>query len=84
MSEHPMNLSGIRIIESAYLTQDGEPITIRRTWRERLFSRPWTPQKATRVVIPQVPYEGAIEIGRNTVVMHPAIVRRLRNIEHPA
>lgn len=70
--------NGMRVIESPYLEQDGEPYTVRRTWRERLFSRPWRPLKATRVVVPRVPYRGAYSLNATTIVMHPAVLRELR------
>ena len=75
-----MTFGGLRVIESEWLTQDGEPVQVRRTWRERLFSRPWRPLQATRTVIPQVPYQGAMTLGRDAVVMHPAIARQMREM----
>lgn len=68
-----MNLRfmGMRVILNNLLEQDGEPYTVRRTWRERLFTRPWRPHVATRTITPKVPYKGAFQIDANTVVMHP-------------
>lgn len=73
-----MTFNGLRIIESLYLTQPGTPYQVRRTWPERLLSRPWRPFQATRTVVPQVPYQGAVRIDASTVAMHPAMVRQLR------
>ena len=73
-----LRIQGMRVIESAYLEQDGEPYTARRTWRERLFRRPWRPLQATRVIVPKIPYQGAVRLNSTTLVMHPAIVRTLR------
>ncbi len=73
-----MMFDGIRIVESIYLVEPGDPIEIRRSWRERLFSRPWTPLKTTRTLIPNVPYKGAIRIDNTTIVMHPETVRQFR------
>lgn len=72
------NFNGMRVVESVYLEQDGDPYTVRRTWRERLFSRPWTPFVKTRIVVPRVPYAGAVQLDANTLVMHPATLHRLR------
>jgi hypothetical protein len=68
----------MRIIESVFLEQDGEPYTVRRSWRERLFTWPWTPFVVFRVVVPRVPYCGAIQMNATTLVMHPATLRQLR------
>jgi hypothetical protein len=75
-----MNLpiNGMRIIESAYLEEDGEPYQVRRTWRERLFTRPWRPLVATRTVVPKVPFRGVIQLNATTLVMHPVTLRQLR------
>lgn len=77
----PNMFSGIRIIESASLTESGEPCEVRRSWRERLLSRPWRPLKATRTVILQVPMKGGVMIGKNTMAMHPDTLRQLRQLE---
>lgn len=70
--------AGMRVVESVWLTQSGTPYEVRRTWRERLFTRPWRPLRATRTVVPQVPYEGAVQLNATTIAMHPAIVRKLK------
>jgi hypothetical protein len=74
----PVTFGGKRVIESVALVQDGQPYTVRRTWRERLFSRPWRPCVSTRIVVPKVPYRGALWLDAHTVLMHPAFVRELR------
>lgn len=68
-----MEFSGLRVITSEWLTQPGDPIEVRRTWRQRLFSRPWRPFQATYTVIPQVPYQGVVMLNNRTVVMHPQV-----------
>ncbi len=78
MPDDLMTFAGLRVIESPYLEEDGEPYTIRRTWRDRLLTRPWRPWVTTRTVVPRVPYRGAMRIDANTIVMHPAVVRELR------
>lgn len=75
---NPQVYGNIRIIESSYLVEDGEPYTVKRDWWERLFSRPWHPFVSTRVVVPKIPYRGAISLDSNTVVMHPATANQLR------
>lgn len=82
---HENYLHGVRIITSPFLTESGEPYEVRRTWLERLFSRPWRPLQATRTVVPQVPMNGFVQMGRNEILMHPAMLEqfeRLYNKEH--
>lgn len=73
-----MMFQGMRVIESTYLEQDGEPYTARRTWRERLFTRPWRPLVRTYTVVPRIPYQGFVQLNATTLVMHPATYRQLR------
>ena len=73
-----MMVNGLRVIESVYLTEPGEPYEVRRSWTERLFSRPWEPLRRTRTIIPQVPMKGGYRIGRDAIAMHPETVRQLK------
>lgn len=73
--------NGFRVLESNALEQDGEPYTVHRTWRQRWLSRPWRPWLRTYVVVPSVPYRGAVQISPTTLVMHPATLRALRESE---
>jgi hypothetical protein len=73
-------LIGMRIIESEYLVEDGNPYEVRRTWRERLFTRPWRPLRATRTVVPKMPLKGAVRLDARTLVMHPATYRELKDM----
>lgn len=71
---------GMRVIESIYLTQSGEPQVIRRTWWARLFTRPWRPFQATYTFVPQVPYRGVVKLNEHTLVVHPAMTEELRKL----
>ena len=73
-----INFGGCRVIESVYLTEMGEPVIVRRSWRERLFSRPWRPWKATKTITPQVPMKGGYCLADGTLVMHPETLRRVK------
>jgi hypothetical protein len=75
-----MNMNRVRIVESAYLVVDGKPYTARRSWRERLISRPWRPFVASRVVVPKVPHPGAVQIGPDTFLMHPETARKVGKV----
>ena len=70
--------TGMRVLESVDCVRDGEPYQVRRRWRDRLFSRPWRPWVATLTVVPKIPH--SLQLGPRTILAHPAIVRRLREI----
>lgn len=55
MKSHRLAPLGMDIYENPAMVVPGKPERVRRTWRERLFSLPWRPLQATRVVIPMVP-----------------------------
>lgn len=65
-------LNGFTVTYSEYLTKDGEPQEIKRTLKERWFTRPWNPLKKTRTVIPQVPRKEFVMFN-NTICAHPAL-----------
>jgi hypothetical protein len=77
-------IDGLEIVTSAWLTQPGEPVEVRRTWRQRFFTRPWRPWRATYTMIPQVPMDGAVQIGPRKFVMHPDTLLRLKSLMPPS
>ncbi len=68
---------GLRVLESPYMEIDGPDVPVRRTWRDRLFSRPWRPWVATRLVRSRIPHPGFARISPTTIVMHPETARVL-------
>lgn len=68
---------GSPIYWSEYATQDGAPEVVRRTWRVRLFTRPWRPLRATYTRIPKVP---AMYTVGGVVVVHPALRPELERL----
>ena len=76
-----MMFQGFRIIESRYLIEPGEPVEVRRTWRERLFTRPWHPWKATRIEIPQIPSRSYYITGEGSIIIHPERLKQLTMID---
>lgn len=64
--------AGRKVILNQALTVPGEPYQVARTWKERLFTRPWRPLKTTRTVVPQVPSREVI-MTADVIVMHPAV-----------
>lgn len=71
---------GTRIIESPYLTEPGEPVSVRRTWRERWLTRPWRPFRRTRLITPQVPSRQVFQLPDGTMLMHPVTRAHLRQV----
>jgi len=69
-------LGKIQITTDKNMTVAGEPYQVKRGWVDRLFTRPWTPLKATRTAIPQVPSKEVLRFG-DRMVMHPEIYMRL-------
>lgn len=73
-----MNISGIEVIESHLMVKPGPPAQMKRTWRERLFSRPWTPRVKFKTYIPMVPRDDIFKTPSGALIMHPAIAEKLR------
>lgn len=80
-----MNFNGVEIRTNMWLTEDGEPRQVRRSWRSRLFSRPWRPWRATFTEIPQVPSKRLIQLTATRWMCHPAMLEELkRQLDRPA
>lgn len=76
-----MTLGGLAITVDPNLT---EPKTVRRTWGERLFARPWRPFVQTKVI--RVPSE-QVYLLTNRLICHPAMLDTIRaaaGASHPA
>jgi hypothetical protein len=61
------------------MTEPGDPVQVRRTWKERLCSRPWAPWCATKTIVPQVPSSKVYIIG-GVAHMHPQTFTTLKGI----
>lgn len=71
----------LEFYSSIYATErDGDrPEKRRRSWKERLFSRPWTPWVAEKTIM--VPnYKPAIYRVGDRIIYHPALEDRVRAI----
>lgn len=71
----------LEFYSSIYATErDGDrPEKFKRSWKERLFSRPWTPWVAEKTIM--VPnYKPAIYRVGDKIVYHPALEDRVRAI----
>jgi hypothetical protein len=67
----------MQIIEDSNMLEDGIPYEVPRTWKERLFSLPWTPRKKTRTVIPKIPSKSVV-VFNGSLVMHPETAKIYR------
>ena len=72
---HPY--TGLAIRESEYLVVADGTRTVRRTWGERLFSRPWRPFKATKEETVYRPDDSIYRVGQ-MLVCHPVTARKLK------
>lgn len=68
----------IKIIESLRMVKDGPPITIPRTWKERLFTLPWRPLQTTKIVITKIPSDEVFVLLDGTYVCHPEVAKQIR------
>ena len=73
---------GIRIIENVNLV-DLKIEFVNRTWKERLFTIPWTPWKKTKVVQHKIPKQefyliDSKEFGGKVVICYPVMVDELK------
>lgn len=80
-------MNGLEIRTSLYLTEDGPPVTVHRSWRERLVPRvicrfpllavDWRPWVASYTIPgPEVPRRNTLLIG-NVLYIHPAMLQTL-------
>jgi len=77
MESPNLMLHGMRIIENPNLLVPGEPKIIVRTWKERIFSLPWRPWRASKTIIPMVPSKEILQYG-NRWIMHPSMAEQIK------
>lgn len=71
-------ISGQVVIESTSMVEDGEPYSVARSWRERLFSLPFRPFDSCKLVTPKVPAKYSYRLPNGSWVMHPEMAKILR------
>lgn len=71
-------IGSVKIVVSLHMIEDGDPCEVPRTWRERLFSRPWQPLMATRTVLPKRPRRDVLKMPDGSLVMHPELAEELK------
>ncbi len=76
MSDQRM-IGDMRVRLSEWLTEAGDSVEVKRTWRQRLFSRPWQPWRRTFTMIPQVPMKSALLIN-GELMMHPQMFEQFK------
>lgn len=70
-------LNGIRIVTDSNMVEPGAAVEIKRTWKERLFTRPWKPFKTVKTIIPLVPIT-KVFMHDDGWIMHPDILEELK------
>ncbi len=69
---------GLQIIENKNMVIEDGTTIIKRSWRERIFSRPWRPLQRTREITRFVPDPDVYLIrDRNIIIAHPVTVTKL-------
>jgi hypothetical protein len=69
----------VRVIESEYMV-DTETVTVRRSWRERLFSLPWRPLTATKQETRTTPRPSALQLRNGDLIVHPHFAKILSEL----
>lgn len=70
--------NGLNVYTNPHMVEEGELYEELRSWRERLFTRPWRPLKKTKTVIPMVPSKEVFCFPDGRTVMHPAMLEELK------
>jgi hypothetical protein len=68
-----ISILGYKVIESRHMVVTE---AIQRTWRERLFSRPWRPWRKTRIICKPDP--NVYILDESQIVVHPEIMELWR------
>lgn len=69
--------NGVRIVTDCNMVEPGPVEEIKRTWKERLFTRPWKPFKTVKTIIPLVPMT-KVFMHDDCWIMHPDILDELK------
>jgi len=72
-----MRYCGKEIITSLHMTKTSDPFSVKRTWRERLFSWPWRPWQTTKMITKQIPSD-EVYVFEDRMMMHPETLRQLQ------
>lgn len=73
----------VRFVESKYLTVQAGWRKVRRTWKERLLTRPWRPWQHHKLVAVQEPDPQIYEISPGVFIGHPVTITKLRQAVSP-
>lgn len=71
----PGALLGFKIHQNSNMLDDGPPEERVRSWKERLFTRPWKPWKKTKWVPTKVPSCTILHMPDGSLMMHPIMFR---------
>lgn len=73
----PQEFLDMDIIEDSNLLVLCEPVRVERSWKERLFSRPWRPHIDHKYEIQQTP-DPDIYVHDGVMIAHPVTAKALR------
>jgi hypothetical protein len=71
------NQGGYMIYRNPALVEPGEPVQVKRTWRDRLFSTPWSPLRTHTTQVPMVPSHNVFSPSPGVLICHPAIAAKI-------
>lgn len=75
--------SGMPVAISPHVPQYAKKkVTVRRSWRERLFSRPWRPWISTKVIEVDDPETPVVWMVDRRLMMHPAVKDKFASYIH--
>jgi hypothetical protein len=65
-------LDGLAVITSWTITKKSDPIKTKRTWKERLFTKPWMPLVKSKWIVTDIPDLNTYYRMPGKIIMHPA------------
>lgn len=70
-------INGMKVYTSTDMVVEGPAKIVKRTWRERLLTRPFRPFQATRRVQTWAPSKEVLWMPNGSVYMHPETLSAL-------
>ena len=67
-----MRVNGLDIVTSSHCLEEGPPVRVNLSWKQRLFSWPWRPGVDHYMKPSLVPSRKILRVG-NTLIMHPVM-----------
>jgi hypothetical protein len=71
-------ICGLRVIENINMVEYGEPYSVERTWRERLFTLPFRPLTKLKWITPVTPSQEVLRTN-DSIICHPEMAKKIRD-----